>query len=70
MKRKNKNKGYINGLGDGFLIGFCLLGVIGTYFCIILYQPRVAYTVEYMIPVVHDDIGLQRLTVEDVEAML
>lgn len=74
MKRKNKNKGksslYFAGFAEGFALATMLVGATVGYFSLIVYEPKVKYTVEYQVPVTNDDIGLHRLSVQDVEAML
>lgn len=70
MKRKNKKQGYFNGLCMGFSLCCMTFLPFATYMTAVLYEPRVEYTVDYQVPVSHDDIGLERITLNDIEAML
>lgn len=48
-ERKYKPTPYIDGLGAGFTLATLLVGVTTAYFSLILYEPRVEYTVTWQI---------------------
>lgn len=70
MAKSKKKQGYLNGLCMGFSLCCMTFLPFATYMTAVLYEPRVDYTVAFEVPVSYDDIGSERITLNDIEAML